>query len=168
MPVGWGHGGVRVITGGVIVVKGAVWYCATFAIADLNRERLMRRVSVVPLTLAVVVACSQGSEPTVEQEVQLVEAAPGLLARATVTPEAARATALERVAGTIIEAELEEEGGVLMYSFEVRGTDGTVTEVEIDAGSGAVLNVEVEHDGPDDDGPGDDGEDDDGEDPDAR
>jgi uncharacterized membrane protein YkoI len=74
-------------------------------------------------------------------------------------PEQARAAALERAPGTIIEAELEEERGVLLYSFEVRGTDGAVTEVEIDAASGAVLSVSLEGDA---DGGDDDDEDDDG------
>lgn len=76
----------------------------------------------------------------------LVETAPGLLARAKITDEAARAAALAKVpGGRITGAELEEEGGKLIYSYDVKveGKEG-VEEVHVDALTGQVLSVEHE------------------------
>ena len=44
--------------------------------------------------------------------------------------------------GSVIKAELEVENGNLMYSFEIVGADKKVTEVEIDAGNGKVLDID--------------------------
>ena len=76
----------------------------------------------------------------------LIVASPDLLARARVTDEAARATALAAVpGGAITAAELEEEGGSLIYSYDVSvpGRDG-VEEVHVDAVTGKVLSTEHE------------------------
>ncbi len=83
-----------------------------------------------------------------------------LLARAAVTPDQARAKALAAVpGGRITEAEIEEENGRLIYSFElaVEGQDG-VTDVEIDAITGEVLAADQDEadDGSDDDNDADD------------
>ena len=69
-----------------------------------------------------------------------------LLARAKVTDEAARAAALARVpGGRIVAAELEEEDGAFIFSYDVKveGKEGT-EEVHVDALTGAVLTVEHE------------------------
>ena len=58
--------------------------------------------------------------------------------------------ALARVPGSVIKAELEVEGGSLMYSFEVVTAAKRIVEVEIDAGTGQVLNVEDDEDEKDD------------------
>ncbi len=79
--------------------------------------------------------------------VTITEDTPGLLAKATVQPEQARATALAAVpGGTVTKGELEEEGGALIYSFDltVPGKTG-ITEIHIDAKTGAV--VKTEHEG---------------------
>jgi uncharacterized membrane protein YkoI len=60
-----------------------------------------------------------------------------------ITMEQARETALKRVPGTIEEGELEKEKGKLIYSFDIRTSDG-ITEVWVDAKSGEVINVEKE------------------------
>jgi uncharacterized membrane protein YkoI len=44
--------------------------------------------------------------------------------------------------GTVLKAELEVEDGCLMYSFEIVGAGKKITEVEIDAGNGKVLETE--------------------------
>ncbi len=128
----------------------------------------MRYIANALLIAVCVSGCSQGSEPVVEEPVALEEASPGLLARAAVTFEQARATALGRInGGTIEEAELEEEDDVLRYSFEVRGADGVLWDVEVDASSGDVLEAEMEEDDEDeddDDHDGDDNHDDDDDD----
>jgi uncharacterized membrane protein YkoI len=79
----------------------------------------------------------------------LVEESPGLLERATVVDEDARATAQAKVpGGAIVKAELEEENGKLIYSydFRVEGQPG-VQEVHVDANTGEVVSVEHEQGG---------------------
>lgn len=78
----------------------------------------------------------------------------GLLARATYSAEAARQQALAAVpGGVIVESEIEEEDGRLVYCFEisVAGQKG-VTEVEIDAVSGELISTEQEPEDDEDDG----------------
>ena len=78
--------------------------------------------------------------------VKLKEEKPGLLAKAKVTDAAARQAALARVpGGAIVKAEIEEEKGKLIYSYDVHvtGADG-IQEVAVDARSGVVLSVEHE------------------------
>lgn len=102
------------------------------------------------------------------QQITIDEESSGLLARAAVTPEAASILALATVpGGTITKAEIEDEDGVLLYSFElkVEGQKGIRT-VEIDATTGAVLAQENEDE--DDDEDENEDEDDDDEDEPAR
>jgi uncharacterized membrane protein YkoI len=76
----------------------------------------------------------------------LEEEQAGLRARVTYSLEAARAQALAAVpGGTLMESEIEEEDGRLIYCFEIKGPDG-VTEVEIDAVTGALIGTEAEDD----------------------
>jgi hypothetical protein len=63
----------------------------------------------------------------------------------------AKLIALGRVAGKIMDAELEKERGRLQYAFDILGEDGKTYDVEIDAVTGEVLQAEVEDD--DDDRP---------------
>ncbi len=76
------------------------------------------------------------------------EDAPGLLAKATVTPDSARAIARGRVPSAQIADEgIEMEKGKLVYSFDMktRGRRG-IDEVVIDALTGTVISVG--HEGP--------------------
>jgi uncharacterized membrane protein YkoI len=68
---------------------------------------------------------------------------PGL---AKITFQQAVAAAQKAVPGAIIQAELEVEGGALMYSFRIVDAKKKVIEVEIDAGNGKVLDTENEED----------------------
>lgn len=76
------------------------------------------------------------------------EEKPGLLAQATVTPDAARKLALAQVAnGRIAEQEIEMERGRLAYSFDIKVPRRSgIEEVLIDAKSGAL--IAHEHEGP--------------------
>ena len=65
-----------------------------------------------------------------------------LPALAKVSFEQALKAALAASAGSVIKAELEVEDGNLMYSFEIVGANKKVTEVEVDAGNGKVLDVD--------------------------
>ena len=96
--------------------------------------------------------------------VALREEKPGLRARARVSEAKARALALARVpAGRVVDAELEEEDGRLIYSYDVEldGQPGTM-DVEIDAMTGEVLSVEHEDEEDSDDDEDDPGEREDG------
>lgn len=80
------------------------------------------------------------------QPVAITEDTAGLFAKAAIQPEQARATALATVpGGTITKGELEEEDGKLIYSFDVTvpGQSG-ITEVHVDAQTGAVIKTEHE------------------------
>ena len=67
-----------------------------------------------------------------------------LPALAKITFEQALKAALAAVPGSVIKAELEIEDGNLMYAFEIVTAKKTVTEVEIDAGTGKVLDIDVD------------------------
>ena len=79
-------------------------------------------------------------------KVRLKEEATGLLAKAKVTPDAAATAAQPRVPrARLTAAEIEEENGKLIYSFDfkTKGKSG-IDEVTVDATTGAVLTVEHE------------------------
>lgn len=74
-----------------------------------------------------------------------------LAKEAKISIEQARATALERVAGTITEEEIEIEKGVLVYSIEIRDANGKTQDVEVNAKTGEIVRVEKEDDDDEDD-----------------
>ena len=63
-----------------------------------------------------------------------------------VTIDQAIKTASEKVSGTVVEAELEKKHGKTVWEVEVLGADGNVTEVHIDAVTGAVIDTEAKKD----------------------
>lgn len=65
-----------------------------------------------------------------------------LVKDAKVTVDQAIKTATEKVQGTVVEAELEKKHGKTIWEVEIVGADGKVSEVHIDAGTGAVIDVE--------------------------
>jgi uncharacterized membrane protein YkoI len=67
-----------------------------------------------------------------------------LAKQAKITMEQARETALKRAPGTVESSELEKEEGKLVYSFDIRTSDGMITEVWVDAKSGEIISVEKE------------------------
>jgi|CXWL01.1.fsa_nt_gi uncharacterized membrane protein YkoI len=70
-----------------------------------------------------------------------------LSATAKVTIDQAIKTASEKVAGKVIEAELEEKIGNAVWEVEIVGTDGKVIEVHVDAMTGAIVATEEKHSG---------------------
>jgi len=66
--------------------------------------------------------------------------------RAKVSKADAQATALTKVPnGTVKEGELEKEHGKLIWSFEINTPDTKdITEVNVDAITGEVVNIEHE------------------------
>jgi len=69
-----------------------------------------------------------------------------LVKDAKVTIDQAIKTASEKVPGTVVEAELEKKHGKTVWEVEVLGADGGVTEVHIDAATGAVIDTEAKKD----------------------
>lgn len=66
-----------------------------------------------------------------------------LVKDAKVTIDQAIKTALEKVPGTAVEAELEKKHGKTVWEVEIVGADGNVTEVHIDAATGTVIDTEA-------------------------
>ena len=71
---------------------------------------------------------------------------PKLAARAKITRAQAEATALKKApGGKVKEAELEEEHGKLVWSFDIaRPGTRNITEVQVDAVTGKVVATEIE------------------------
>ena len=98
----------------------------------------MKRLSislllVAPLLLAgAIVGCSS-SQAKLEAKAKISKT------------EAARIALTKAPGGTVKEAELEKENGKLVWSFDI-ATPGSkdITEVQVDAVSGAVVSVESE------------------------
>ena len=69
-----------------------------------------------------------------------------LASRAKITRTKAEATALKKApGGTVKEAELEEEHGKLVWSFDIaRPGTRNLTEVHVDAITGKVIATEIE------------------------
>jgi uncharacterized membrane protein YkoI len=104
----------------------------------------MRRTSLTLAALVAVLSTAASSQqaPAVKEE------APGLLAKATVTPAQALPIAMAKVpTGVLHSAEIEQEDGKLVYSFDIKapGKPG-VEEVVVDAMTGKVVGVEHESD----------------------
>jgi len=68
-----------------------------------------------------------------------------LAREAKVTKEQAQATALKRAPGNVESAELEREHKRLVWSFDIRNSKGTITEVQVSAITGRVVRVEHEN-----------------------
>lgn len=99
-----------------------------------------RMAACVGLALMILAGC-EGREGRGEMDIPAA-----LAAQAEVTLDEARATALSPyTSGEVVSGELEEEGGALFYSFDVRvpGESG-VEEIHVDAHSGRILSQEHE------------------------
>ncbi|MEP7380663.1 MAG: PepSY domain-containing protein [Gemmatimonadota bacterium] len=100
-------------------------------------------VASIVLVAAIVVGAgrvsAQSSKPMKEEK-------PGLLAKAKITPDAARSTALARIkGGAIKEEEIEQEDGKLVFSFDIAVAGKTgIEEVLVDAVTGKIVSVEHE------------------------
>ena len=99
---------------------------------------MIKRLIIRSLACAFVVAA-----PLAAQTVTVKEEKPGLLKKARITSDVAIKTAQGKVPGaTIASAEIENEKGKLIYTFDMKtaGKDG-IDEVNVDAMTGAVLSV---------------------------
>ncbi|HKS25113.1 MAG TPA: PepSY domain-containing protein [Thermoanaerobaculia bacterium] len=62
-----------------------------------------------------------------------------------ITMQQARAIALKKAPGTIKSAELENEHGKLIYSFDIATSPKVITEVNVDALNGKIVAVQQEN-----------------------
>jgi uncharacterized membrane protein YkoI len=69
-----------------------------------------------------------------------------LVKDAKITADQAIKTAMEKVPGTVVEAELEKKHGKTVWEVEIFGADGKITEVHIDAATGTVIDTEAKKD----------------------
>ena len=80
--------------------------------------------------------------PVQQATMKVKESQPGLAAQATVSADSAQKIALSQVPrGRVREAELEDDKGTLVYSYDIKaaGKSG-VDEVHVDAKTGAVVS----------------------------
>src|SRR5712691_7707244 len=68
-----------------------------------------------------------------------------LTREAKITKEQAQEIALKRTPGTVKSGELEREHRKLVYSFDIRNSKGTITEVQVSAITGKIVRVEHEN-----------------------
>jgi uncharacterized membrane protein YkoI len=111
----------------------------------IKRRFLMKIVGRVLTVLAgsvLALSVPAWSDDNGKKEMDETREAVELSKTAKVTVEQAIKTATEKVAGKVIEAELEKKHGKAVWEVEIVGEDGKVTEVHVDADSGAVVVAE--------------------------
>ena len=101
------------------------------------------RLSLLILTMMVGTVLALGTPAWSDKKKDEEGDITALAKDATVTIEQAIKTAVEKVPGTVVEAELEKKHGKTVWEVEVLGADGKVTEVHIDAAMGTVIDTEV-------------------------
>ncbi len=108
-------------------------------IPRITRSSLGALFASAVVLIAAAPAHAQDPKPIKEEK-------PGLLAKASITGDQARKTALDRVRGGVIQSgEIEEEDGKLVFSFDIKVPGKTgIEEVLVDAKTGAVVSVEHE------------------------
>lgn len=94
--------------------------------------------------ILIVIAATFALGGTIAAKNNTDSAAQEISRQTKITMEQARKIALERASGKIESEELEKEHGKLIYSFDIRNAQGTITEVNVDAYTGAVIAVEEE------------------------
>jgi uncharacterized membrane protein YkoI len=109
-----------------------------------NRDVLMTIITVLALALGAV-AWAAPSRGQNEAEGKNSQGQEKLAKQARITMEQARETALKRAPGNVESGELEKEHGKLVYSFDIRNSKGTITEVQVSAITGKVVRVEHEN-----------------------
>jgi len=85
-------------------------------------------------------------EMKTERRASIAESQADLQKETKISMEKARGIALTKVKGGKIESgELEREHGKLIYSFDIKTSRSGVTEVNVDAITGKIVNVQKEN-----------------------
>jgi uncharacterized membrane protein YkoI len=82
------------------------------------------------------------NEKNSKKEMEETRKAVELSKTASIAVDQAIKTAAEKVAGKVIEAELEEKKGKAVWEVEIVNAEGKVTEVHVDAMTGQVIAAE--------------------------
>jgi uncharacterized membrane protein YkoI len=106
----------------------------------MKGQKLLALITCVVLTAGATLA---SAAPRAGQEIAVAQEK--LAREAKITKEEAQATALKREPGTVESAELEREHKRLVWSFDIRNSKGTITEVQVSAITGKVVRVEHEN-----------------------
>ena len=108
---------------------------------------MRRYLTLVVMTITILVAGASfaTAAPKARQENKESQEQARLAREAKITMEQARETALKRAPGNIESSELEREHGKLVYSFDIRNSKGTITEVQVSAITGRIVRVEHEN-----------------------
>ena len=105
----------------------------------MRGSRVISTVGLLCVASTATLSASSAKFPVKEER-------PGLLGQAKVAADAAEATAQAKFPqAKPVSAEIEEENGKLIYSFDfkTKGRSG-IDEVNVDAATGAILHVEHE------------------------
>lgn len=102
----------------------------------------MNNKTVISIIFALVFFAIAGANSPAAAQIKKPNAK--LAKQAKISMEQAREIASKKAEGTIEEGELEKEHGKLVYSFDIRNSKGTITEVQVDAKTGAIVSVEEE------------------------
>lgn len=109
-------------------------------------RRMLAVTAVVAMTIGSILALSGTAWSDVKgggkKERDETKEAVEMSKTAKVTIEQAIKTATEKMAGKVIEAELERKHDKAIWEVEIVGADDKVSEVHVDADSGAVIDVE--------------------------
>lgn len=91
------------------------------------------------------VECDAKTGKVIEEEEEVDVKDPRFTAKAKVTLEDAKKTALAAHPGEVVETETSiEADGSASYEFDIKGKDGKEWEVEVDATTGKIVDEEVE------------------------
>ena len=109
----------------------------------LKNQSAIRRAAVsllFVLSLCAFVSVSVSAQEREEKENKK------LARQAKITMAEAREIAQAKEPNGKIEGEeLEKENGKIVYSFDIRNSKGTITEVQVDANTGAIVSIEEEN-----------------------
>lgn len=108
------------------------------------KSRIAASIVVATLGLAPF-ALAAGTTKTVKKTT-VVESQADLQREAKITMEKAREIALTKVKGGKIESgEIEREDGKLIYSFDIKTSKPGITEVNVNAMTGKIVDVHTEN-----------------------
>ena len=95
-------------------------------------------ITLIEAPYALYGASGKGQDKEAQEQAKLAS-------QAKITKEQAQETALKRAPGTVESGELEKEHGKLVYSFDIRNSKGTITEVQVSAITGKIVRIEHEN-----------------------
>ncbi|WLR52053.1 PepSY domain-containing protein [Bacillus tianshenii] len=92
------------------------------------------------------------TQAVVQPEQSEEQEAARLQKEAKLTVAESEAIALKEVPGTVVDTELEDEDGIVVYGVEIETKDGTAKDVKIDAVTGKVLKIDTNDEDEQEDG----------------